>query len=449
MKTKRQDRRQFIKTSSAGMLGASLSGSGFIGVDRNNPGDDKKIKNYKMLGRTGFRVSEIGFGKPANPGLIRAALDAGVNYFDTAPNYGSSQADIGKIIHEYDRKSIFITSKINSRNLGTKEQILDIARKNLETLKVDYIDCFLLQRAESREMVKHKGLHDAFDQLKAEGRAKYLGIACHGTLSPLDPAETMQNILLKAIEDGRFDLILVVYNFLQCDEGAVILEAARNKNIATTVMKTNPVSKYYVHKASVNEIEADSLEMPGSLRRTISIYEKYMEEVDAYVKQNGIVIHDEQFRDIATRFVLQNPDIDCALVNFKNYNDLDFHLQCSGAGMPHSDQTILELFKMAMDKVYCRIGCGECEAFCPQGVPVNTIMRYNYYFRVKGEEKHAMMLYNDLPGSRPDVCTGCPGYCERACPYGIATRSLLAMAHRNLSFNGIHTSHDSLPDQLS
>ena len=434
MKNAGQNRRQFLKTSAAGLLGAGMSGEGFHPPDQYNEVDARRSMNYRTLGRTGFRVSEIGFGKPTGPGLIRAALDAGVNYFDTAPNYGSSQADIGKVIREYDRKSVFITSKINSGDLGTKEAILNIARKSLESLKVDYIDCFLLQRAESRDMVSHKGLHDAFNQLKSEGRAKYLGIACHGVLSPLEPSETMQNILMRAIEDGRFDLVLVVYNFLQADEGAVILEAARKKNIGAVVMKTNPVSKYFVHRNSAARIEADSLEMPESLKRTISIYEEYMEEVDNYIKQNSVEVRDEQFRDIATKFVLQNRDIHCALINFKNFNDLDFHLQYSGEGLKETDQAMLDLYRKAQDNLYCRIGCNACEPYCPRGVPVNTIMRYHYYFHVKGEEKHAMALYRDLVGTEPELCAGCPGYCERACPYGIATRSLLAMASSNLSF---------------
>ena len=46
-----------------------------------------------------------------------------------------------------------------------------------------------------------------------------------------------------------------------------------------------------------------------------------------------------------------------------------------------------------------------------------------------------MSLYTELPGSKPDVCLDCEGHCEDACPYGVMTRGLLTMAHRNLSFD--------------
>ena len=62
-------------------------------------------------------------------------------------------------------------------------------------------------------------------------------------------------------------------------------------------------------------------------------------------------------------------------------------------------------------------------------------MRYNYYFTVKGQEKFAMQKYLELPGGKPDVCLNCEGYCEKACPYGVLIRPLLAIAHQNLSFD--------------
>ena len=53
----------------------------------------------------------------------------------------------------------------------------------------------------------------------------------------------------------------------------------------------------------------------------------------------------------------------------------------------------------------------------------------------KKDEKQAMKLYADLPGKKAELCMSCPGYCESACPYGVSARSLMAMAHQNLSFD--------------
>lgn len=63
-------------------------------------------------------------------------------------------------------------------------------------------------------------------------------------------------------------------------------------------------------------------------------------------------------------------------------------------------------------------------------------MRFNYYFSVKGRQKEAMEMFAGLSGQRPnEVCEKCEGYCESACPYGVKTRSVLAMAENNLSWN--------------
>ena len=68
-------------------------------------------------------------------------------------------------------------------------------------------------------------------------------------------------------------------------------------------------------------------------------------------------------------------------------------------------------------------------------IPVSTIMRYNYYYQNKRDEKHAMQLYDKLNDYRADVCQTCPGHCEDACPFGVAAKGLMAVAHDNLSFD--------------
>ncbi|MDH5385777.1 MAG: hypothetical protein OEY18_13830, partial [Candidatus Aminicenantes bacterium] len=70
---------------------------------------------------------------------------------------------------------------------------------------------------------------------------------------------------------------------------------------------------------------------------------------------------------------------------------------------------------------------------CPQGVPVNTIMRYNHYFVAQGREKEAMEKYNKIPGTKADMCSTCSGYCEGACPHNVPIQGMLLLAHEQLS----------------
>lgn len=437
MKTRNLNRRRFLKNSSLGLLGAGvLSKNGFATSSDKQDNDLLKIENYSILGRTGFKVSNLGFGRPVNPAILKAGVKAGINYFDTAPNYGSSEKDIGSIIHEFDRKSLFITSKIHYSALGSKEEILESARKSIATLKVDHIDCFQLQGAESCDMVKHIGFHETVVQLKQEGKVRFCGVACHGSYFPGNPEDTMENILMCAIEDGRFDLLLVVYNFLHYEQGERVLKAAREKNIATTVMKTNPVKMYNMFNDFAEEAKANNEEFP---ERWIPIFEEfkgYNEDAMAYLKSNGITNYDEQLSDVATRFVLNNQDTHCALIDFQNFNELESHIKYANEPMTSNTIGSLNIFRDAFSKIHCRIGCNICESQCPHHIPINTIMRYNYYFTAKGHEKSAMNKYRKLTGGKPDVCFDCKGFCEKACPYGVLTKPLLAMAHKNLSLAG-------------
>ena len=424
-----------------GFLGAGLLGEkSFSSPMQTQDNEKPRINEYRTLGRTGFKVSNIGFGRPTNPAILKAGINAGINYFDTAPNYGTSERDIGSIIHEFDREKLFITTKIHADGLGSKEQILSSARKSLENLKADYIDCFQLQGATSCEMVKHKGFHDAFSQLKKEGRVRFCGIACHGSYFMGNPEDTMENILLCAIDDGRFDLLLLVYNYLSYEEGERVLKAAKEKNIATTVMKSNPVKMYNMFKDFEDQAKANNQEFPERYRTTYDEFKQHNENAQIYLETNGIISNDDDLSDVATRFVLKNQDVDTVLVDFQNFGQLESHIKYAGEPLSSAALSHLTELRNTITNVACRIGCNVCESACPNNVPVNTILRYNYYFTAKGEEKYAMQKYKDLPGGKPDACLGCEGFCEKACPYGVLARPLLSMAHNNLSLVDPHTS---------
>ncbi len=380
-------------------------------------------------------MSNIGFGRPTNPAILKAGINAGINYFDTAPNYGASERDIGSIIHEFDRKKLFITTKIHADSLGTKEQILSSAKKSLENLKVDYIDCFQLQGATSCEMVNHKGFHKAFAQLKQEGRVRFCGIACHGSYFPGNPEDTMENILLSAIDDGRFDLLLVVYNYLSYKQGEKVLKAAKEKNIATTVMKSNPVKMYNMFKGFEEQAIANNEEFPEKWKSTYEEFKNHFKDAQTYLETNGLISNDEDLSDVATKFVLDNQDVNTVLVDFQNFNQLESHIKYANEPLRPSTLSHLTELRKAITNVTCRIGCNVCESYCPYNVPINTILRYNYYFTAKLEEKSAMQKYKKLPGGKPDACFDCEGFCEKACPYDVLTRPLLAMAHKNLSLD--------------
>jgi ferredoxin len=105
----------------------------------------------------------------------------------------------------------------------------------------------------------------------------------------------------------------------------------------------------------------------------------------------------------------------------------------SGKKLENYQASLLKDYQKHFGFLNCEIGCNECEKACPHQLPVNYILRYNYYYQTKKNEKEAMKLYAQLPGKKAEQCLECPGYCEESCPHGVSTRNLMAMAHQNLS----------------
>lgn len=439
MNNLKSNRRKFLKNSSLGFIGAGLLGKKSFTTPSQEQDDElPKIKEYRTLGRTGFKVSDISTGSLNQSAILKALLKSGVNYIDTSEIYsnGNKEALIGKSIKEFDRKSLFITTKIwLGRGDKSKEYIIDRFRKSLDRLQTDYIDCYMIQAANSSEIVKNEYFHSAISQLKSEGRVRYCGVSCHGESWKGKPKESMEKVLMTAVEDGRFDVLLLVYNFFQQDMGNRILKACKEKNIGTTIMKSNPMFDYSQLRDWITELEQKGEEISEFERWALNGLKVSSDKADSLIKEQNLKSDDELFRDIAIPFVLSNPDVNTVLMGFTNFDNLKYHLKFSGQTLTKSGEKRLINYKETFGQFHCRHACGICEDRCPMEIPVNTIMRYNYYFTVKGQEKYAMQKYKELPGSKPDLCTDCEGFCEKACPHGVLTRPLLAIAHQNLSFN--------------
>lgn len=436
-KKKKIDRRSFIKTSTLGVVGAgTLLSIPSSFAEEKNTTKFPKIKEYRTLGRTGFKTSDIGIGTSrAYPTpVITALLDAGVNYIDTSERYGrgSSEESIGEAIKGRNRKKLFITSKLSLRGEDyTKEQVLEKFQGCLKRLQTDYIDCILIHGASTVKSLKNENFHQAIKQLKKEGKVKFTGISNHGPRFR-SQGETMEKVMLGAIEDGRYDLLLLVYNFLQKEAGERVIDAASKKNIATTIMKSDPLGRYYQTKERMEEMKKEG-KTPNE--RTIQ-YMKRMEETvkkaEGFVKKHNLT-DPRKIKDAAIRFVLSNPKVNVLNLAFHNFDNIQDYLKLSGSRLSQGEKKTLAAFEKSCGSLYCRHACGICESSCPHQVPVNTIMRYNHYFDAHGSEKFAMQKYAGLISPKADLCSNCKGFCERVCPYGVPIQALLNQAHQQLT----------------
>jgi predicted aldo/keto reductase-like oxidoreductase len=197
-------------------------------------------------------------------------------------------------------------------------------------------------------------------------------------------------------------------------------------------MNTTPVAKYYVLKDRVDELEEQGKDISPFYRDGLARFKEKAERAEMFAKKYDLQ-NPEEIKEAAIRFVLDNPRVSTVCCSMNTYDDLDRFVRLSGTGLRDWDKAKLSAYRQGCGQLYCRHACGECETSCPQGVPVNTIMRYNHYFLAQRREKEAMTRYNAIPGSRADVCGGCPGYCEKACPYGVPIQGMLILADRQLS----------------
>lgn len=398
--------------------------------------EDIRIREYRQFGKTGFRVSDISSGNPTNEGVLRALLDKGVNLIDTGEAYynGNSERMVGKVIGDFQRDQLFINTKLyTEKEFPSKKEVLKRAYESLERLQTDYVDCMQIHSVENRKMLKDKNFHAAMKQLIKEGKVHHLGVSCHGANWAIDTEENLETILLEAVRDGRFDVILLAYNFANAPMAEKVLNACAQKNIATIIMKSNPVSLYSSIRPRVEKLLEEGKEVDEYLQKFYDKYQSMTEKAKSFFDRYGIR-GEEKLREAASRYVLSNPDAHTTVWNFTRFDEVDQMLRLSGKKLTETDLAFLQEYLDTMGSFTCRIGCHDCTTACPHHIPVHRIMRYNYYFSVKGLEKRAMEKFARL--NLPDLkslCTNCPGYCETACRYGTETTFLLAEASQNLA----------------
>lgn len=436
MKNKSFNRRQFLKAGSLTAVGAGLvPGLNLAGNSIHADPGKSMIKEYRKFGRTGFQVSDLSSGNPSNKEVLQVLLKNGVNLIDTgeAYNNGNSERMIGEVLKDFDRGSVFINSKLYAeKEFPSKQEVIDRTNQCLERLQTDYVDCMQIHSAENTAILKDEAFHSAMEELKKEGKVRHLGVSCHGSNWAYDTEESLDTIMMTAIEDGRFDVLLLAYNFMNAEIAEKILNACEQKNIATIIMKSNPVYIYGLMENRVNRLTEAGQEVD---EYTKAFYDKYKimndHALDFFSEYE--IGGEGEIMEAASKYVLSNPNAHTTLWDFRNFDEVNNMLKLSGEKITRKDKLVLNGYQKHFGHLSCRIGCSDCVAACPHHLPVNKILRYNYYFNVKKQEKRAISKFARLNGKKPsEVCSGCEGYCEQACRFGVSTRSLLALAQQNM-----------------
>ena len=185
MKSHCLSRRQFLERASAAAAGTMLMTS----CAALKPHAARRTAvDQVSLGKTGLKVSRLGFGAGSNSGnvqralgqdnfnrLIRYAYDQGITYFDCAQSYRTHEW-LGQAIKGLPREKIFIQSKIG----GKPENILDAIDKQRKTYDTDYVDSLLIHcMVKTGWTDEWRRIMDAFDTAKEKKWIRSKGVSCH------------------------------------------------------------------------------------------------------------------------------------------------------------------------------------------------------------------------------------------------------------------------------
>jgi predicted aldo/keto reductase-like oxidoreductase len=192
----------------------------------------------RILGKTGFQVSILGFGgiivdqteqKEANY-IVSEAMDWGINYFDVAPAYGRAQYILGPALKPY-RKLVYLACKTLKRDAkGVDEQL----HESLEALQTDYFDIYqfhyLDEPDEINAVFASGGAMETVVKAKKQGLIRHIGFTCHGERAALELVDRFSD----------FSTVLFPINWaywFEKDAGIKLLREAAARNLGVIAMK--------------------------------------------------------------------------------------------------------------------------------------------------------------------------------------------------------------------
>lgn len=204
---------------------------------------------YRRLGRTNLEVSEISFGtargNTENPqqaiDTMHAALEAGINFFDTATGYdnGNSERVLGEALRGHPDALVetkycpYDTYLPNANYVGTPQALMASAEESLRRLGREQIDVFLghgIRSLATLDRFMTEGCYEAMLKLKEQGKVRYIGI------SELSEGDGTHQVLQKAVPTGAFDVVMLTVNLLLQTAVERVLPLCQQHDVGTVVM---------------------------------------------------------------------------------------------------------------------------------------------------------------------------------------------------------------------
>ncbi|TJX65236.1 aldo/keto reductase [Soehngenia saccharolytica] len=371
---------------------------------------------YSYFTNDRLKVSQLGFGCMRFPILngdqkaideekaremLIYAIENGVNYIDTAYPYhgGMSEKFVGKVLSEGYRDKVYLATKNPVWLANAKEDFMKYLDEQLDNLKTDHIDFYLLHSLDAERFDKIVDLEvfDFVKKAKDEGKIKYIGFSFH------DEYEVFEKI----VDSYDWDFCQIQLNYLDRDYQAGLkgLKYAKDKGLDVVVME--PVKGGKLAKA------------PEKIKNVFS-----RANVDRSPAQ------------WALKWVLDKEEVSVVLSGMTTLEQVKENIAVASENTkltPDEIKLIDEATKIYKDGF--KVGCTACEYCmpCPSGVNIPRVFElYNnvYVFDELDESKrmYQRLIENNMDASN---CVEC-GSCEAVCPQHLSIIELLKEADKVL-----------------
>ena len=327
---------------------------------------------YRILGKTGLKVSRMGFGgipiqrttAAEAKKLIHYLMEQGINYIDTARGYTVSEEYLGEAL-EGIRDKFVVATKSMSRTKEAMAADIDISLKNLRT---DYIDLYQVHNptmAQLEQVLAPGGALEALLEAKEAGKIGHIGITAHA----LDVFE-------RALELEWVETIMFPYNIVET-QGEKLIAKCAQKNIGFIDMK--PLAGGAIEDAS-----------------------------------------------LALRFICANENVTVTIPGMAELHEIDQNIAACADTSPltNEEKTAVNQVRSALGTNFCR-RCNYCQP-CAAGINISGVFLFEGYLSRYGLADWAKGRYATLP-VKASACIGC-GACESRCPYGLPIRKMLKAA---------------------
>lgn len=324
---------------------------------------------YRILGKTGLKVSRMGFGgipiQRIDPQGTRALMlrlrEEGINYIDTARGYTVSESYLGEAL-EGIRGDFILATKSMSRTKEAMAKDIDISLGNLRT---DYIDLYQVHNpsvAQLEQVVAPGGALEALLEAKAAGKIGHIGLTAHSL-----------EVFTMGLEMPWVETIMFPYNIVE-SQGIDLIAKCAEKGIGFIDMK--PLAGGAIEDAT-----------------------------------------------LALRYVCANDNVTITIPGMAELAELDQNLAAVNDTTPLTDADFarMDAIRKELGTHFCR-RCNYC-APCTVGISIPSCFLFQGYLQRYGLADWAKGRYAAM-SVKASACIGC-GACEGRCPYSLPIRDML------------------------